>query len=157
MGLTREIAEFVSEATYDSLPDALVNEAKRILLETIAVTVLGSKSKLGKTIAEVLGQVDESPVAMRIGIGDRCSLRTSAFYNTAIADCNDSAGGFYKAVVHPGKNVAPASLTVASAMEKSGRDMILAMILGIECYFRLDLAIALPHSARGHYNDGTLQ
>ena len=156
MGITEELANFVAEATYESLPDAVVKEAKRTLLEAVANAVLGSRTRLGKSIAGVLTQVEEEPQAMFIGTGDRRSIKTAAFYNTAITDCNDAVGGYWKGVVHPGKNVVPASLTVASAKERSGKDLILAMILGIECYLRIDLLMAVSLAARGQYDDGVV-
>lgn len=118
MGVTEALAQFVSETTYDDLLDVVVDEAKRILLETIAVTLFGSRTSLGKTIGKAMKEIEEIPQAMRIGIGDRVSLKTAAFYNTALADTNDSAGGYVKAIVHPGKNVAPVALTVASSEGK---------------------------------------
>ena len=142
MGLTQELGQFVSETTYDSLPHAVVEEAKRILLETIASTVLGSGSSLGKTISKVIRGIEEAPQGVLIGTGDRRSLKTAAFYNTALADCNDSTGGYVKAVVHPGKNIAPTALTVASAEGKSGKDLILAMV-HLEVVFLLTLVLKL--------------
>ena len=156
MGVTEKFATFALETTYDNLPETVVSGTKRILLESVAVMLLGSSLKLGKMIAEVSTKGVESPEAMLIGRSDKRSLRTAAFYNTAIADCNDSAGGYYQGIVHPGKNVAPASLTAASAKGKSGKDLILAMVLGIECYSRIDRVMATSHAARGFYDDGTV-
>lgn len=156
MGVTEKLAKFASETTYDNLPEQVVKEAKSILLESVAVMLLGSRLKLGKTIGEVLTRGKESPEAMLIGRGNKRSLRTAAFYNTAIADCNDSAGGYYRGIVHPGKNVVPVSLTVASTRGKSGKDLILSMVIGIECYSRIDGVMAASHAARGFYDDGTV-
>jgi hypothetical protein len=47
--LTEKLASFVAEATYERLPHAVVNEAKRTLLKAGANAVLGSRIRLGKT------------------------------------------------------------------------------------------------------------
>ena len=156
MGLTENLARFTVETTYASLPNDVVEEAKNFLYETVAACLLGSGASLGKTIAEVLEKGEESPDAVLIGTAKKRSLRSAAFYNTAIVDCTDSVGGSFHAIVHPGKNVVPAALTVASAKRRSGKDLISAIILAVECYSRLDSVMALPHAARGHYSDGTV-
>jgi 2-methylcitrate dehydratase PrpD len=63
-------------------------------------------------------EVKEEPLSTLIGTDNRGFLKTAASYNTAIIDCNDATGDYWKGVVHPGKNVVPASLTIAISMEK---------------------------------------
>ncbi len=155
MEVTEQLSEFVSQTQYSSLPQIVVKEAKRIILESIANILFGSASGLGRTMAKVL-LMEESPGAVCINTGKRCSLRTAAFYNTAVADTVDSVGGSYKTIIHPGKNLVPASLTVASALEKNGKDLILAIVLGNECCFRMDIVIGGPIKVKGAYVDGVL-
>lgn len=154
MGVTEGLAEFVVETTYESLPQEAIDEARRCTLETVANNLLGSASGLAKRVAAELGKGDESPEAMLMGIGKKRSLRTAAFFNSLIADINDSCGGAERSVVHHGKNVVPVSLTTASAKEKSGRDMITAMMVAIECYTRIDRVMCSALNTRGYYSDG---
>lgn len=41
-------------------------------------------------------------------------------------------------------------------MGKSGKDLILAIVLGNECCFRIDLILGGPVKAKGYYADGIL-
>ncbi|MPZ68455.1 MAG: hypothetical protein GEU71_02890 [Actinobacteria bacterium] len=154
MGTTRELAEFMTEVTFDDLPADVVHEGRQLILESLAVTILGGRLELGRTLAAGQGFVD-----VRYALGDAAnpqSLRNAAFVNAAWADCNDSAGGSYKSVFHPGKNLLPAVLTVGIAEDRSGEEVILAAMAATECSFRIDFAIGLEHMARGHYTDGTV-
>jgi 2-methylcitrate dehydratase PrpD len=154
MGTTRLLAEFANNTRYEQLSDDVVRATNRLLLESLAVSVLGSRLQLGITIGSQLGFDGIS-----YALPDRTipsSIALAAFANAAWADCNDSAGGSYKSPVHPAKNLIPSVLAVGFAEEHSGRDMILAAALGIECVFRIDLAIGLEHLARGQYSDGTI-
>lgn len=155
MGVTEQLSEFVSQMSYSRLPDAVIKEAKRTVLESIANILLGSSSELAKTMAKIL-LVEGPSEAVCIGARKRGSLKNAVFYNAAVADTVDSAGGFFKGVIHPGKNLVPSSLTVASATGKSGKDLILATVLGTECCFRIDLVIGGPIKAKGYYADGIL-
>ncbi len=156
MNIAERIAEFTLKTDFNSLPDAVIHEAKRTLLEAIATMVLGSNLKLGWSIGNMLAGSEGTAGAFVVGRTGKLPLETAALYNTAIADVPDSTGGYYRGTVHPGKNVVPASLTTVSYLQKSGRDLILAIVLGTESYYRLDLLIGGPHSTRGHYTNGTL-
>ena len=154
MGATRTLAEFVENAEYDDLPEVVLRATRRLLLESIAVSILGSHLQLGVTIGSQLG-VEGAIYALP----DRSvpsSAARAAFANAAWADCNDAAGGSYKSPVHPAKNLIPSVLAVAFAEKTGGREIMLAAALGIECVFRIDLAIGLEHLARGQYSDGTI-
>ena len=154
MGATTTLAEFVEGAEYEALPQDVVRAANRLLLESIAVSIFGSRLDLGITIGTQLG-FDGTPYALP-DPAIRSSVPQAAFANAAWADCNDSAGGSYKSPVHPGKNLIPALFAAGLVEGSSGRDIVLAAALAIECVFRLDLAIGLEHLARGQYSDGTI-
>lgn len=156
MGVTEELMKFVSEAKFEDLPAPVVAEAKRHLLEGVCTITFGSGLGLGRSICEALYREGEPQEAVFIGTDKKGSLRTAAMYNATMGDMQDSCGGYYYGVVHPAKNVTPAALTYASAEGKNGKDLIVAMIMGIEAYARIDLAIAGAHTWRGHYNDGTI-
>ena len=154
MGTTGTLGEFVATTSYEDLPDEVIRATRRLLLESFAVSILGSRLQLGVTIGSRIGLDGGSYAVPDPAAPD--SVARAAFANAAWADCNDSAGGSYKSPVHPGKNLIPAVVATGIAEKRSGRDVILASALGIECVFRLDLAIGLEHLARGQYSDGTI-
>jgi 2-methylcitrate dehydratase PrpD len=153
MGVTRQVAEFVAGTRFDDLPEAAIVAARRLIVESFAVSILGGTLTAGKAIASATG-FGGSIYALG-NPEDASSVARAAFVNTAWADTNDAAGGSYKSPIHPGKNVLPAVLAMGLAENRPGRDVMTAAILGIECSFRLDAAIGLEHISRGHYSDGT--
>jgi 2-methylcitrate dehydratase PrpD len=140
--------------TSDSLPRDVMHAVRRLVEESVAVSVLGGRMALGRQIGSAMGFGD---VVYAVGgREDVTSVSRAAFVNAAWADCNDSAGGSYSAPLHPAKNLIPAALAVAFTENKGGRDLVRAVALGTEFAFRLDAAIGLEHMARGHYSDGPI-
>lgn len=154
MSTTQAFSDWAVETDFKSLPPAVVNAARRLIEESVAVSILGGGMRLGRRIGTSKGIGD---MAYATGaVGDTTSLARAAFVNAAWADCNDSAGGSYTAPLHPAKNLVPATLAVALTEGASGADVIRAVSLGTEFAFRLDASIGLEHMARGHYSDGPI-
>lgn len=153
---TEELAKFVADMTFAGLPEGVVHQARLFVLETAAAAILGTTSSVARKMADILAGLGERQEAALIGVGAKSSCRTAAFYNTFALDVYDAGGGYDYGVVHPGKNVVPTALTVASCLEKSGKDLITAVVAGIETETRIDAAVLPSHIFRGHYDDGTV-
>ncbi len=134
--VTTEIADFLADVRFEDLPEAVVHETKRILLDSIGCAIAGlisEKGKLSVRLARRLGGPLESTI---IGVGGKVSAANAAFANGELINALDwDVGG-----VPPGHStpaVLPASLALAESSGASGRDLILAMALGHELSGRL--------------------
>jgi 2-methylcitrate dehydratase PrpD len=154
MSATAGFSEWAVGTSFGSLPPEVVRAVRRLVQESVAVSVLGSGMRLGRQIAGSMGFGDVPYAISRVE--DVTSASRAAFVNAAWADCNDSAGGSYSAPLHPAKNLIPAALSVALEKGASGEELIRAVAVGTEFAFRLDAAIGLEHMARGHYSDGPI-
>ncbi len=138
--LTQELASFAVEAKFDNIPEAVVHEAKRILLDSIGCALAGiatDKGKISIKLARRLGASQESSI---IGVGDRVSCYSAAFANGELINALD-----YDAVLSPPTHVSPyvipAPLALAEAIGASGRELILATVLGHEIATRVAQAL----------------
>jgi 2-methylcitrate dehydratase PrpD len=154
MSTTAAFSEWAVETRFESLPSDVVRAVRRLVEESVAVSVLGSGMTLGRQIGASMGFSDV-PYAVATD-EDVTSPSRAAFVNAAWADCNDSAGGSYSAPLHPAKNLIPAAMAVALTIGASGQELLRAVAVGTEFAFRLDAAIGLEHMARGHYSDGPI-
>ena len=134
--VTTEIADFITHAKFDDLPQAAVHEAKRVLLDSIGCAIAGlttDKGKLSVQLARRLGGPPESTV---IGVGGKISSTNAAFANGELINALDWDAG----VVPPGHStpcVVAASLALAESIGASGKELVLAMALGHEISGRL--------------------
>lgn len=147
MGPTREYAAFAARTALDDVPDAVASTATRLLIESVAVTLLGGGLTMGRQLAAVTGW-PQTAYAVPNGT-DASEIARAAACNAALADVNDSAGGALATPIHPGKNLLPAAVTAWLASERPGTEVVRAAALGGEFALRLDAAIGLPHKQIG--------
>lgn len=117
---------------YDRLPPEIVNETKRILLNSLGIAVGGlasDKGKIGIEMAKKMGGVPESTL---IGVGGKFSAPVAAFANAELLNGLDM-----DALPHIPPIVIPAILAVAEAQKASGKELIAAMSVGQELARRL--------------------
>ena len=137
--ITQEIVRFAAETQFDDLPDEVVHETKRTLLDSIGCAIAGlsvEKGKLALKLARRLGGTPESNI---IGTGEKVSCCSASFANGELINALD-----YDAVLLPGHVspfVIPAILALAECNETSGRDLIVALALGHEISARVGGAL----------------
>ena len=154
--LGRRIADWVHGISYAALPDKTVHEAKRRILDSIG-TCLGAYHVRPAKVARAVAQ---SVVDTRAGIvwGTHHSTlpELAAFANGAMVrylDFNDTYLSLEPA--HPSDNI-PAAVAVGQAAGKSGKDCILALVIGYEIQCRMCDAASLRAGGWDHVTYGAL-
>jgi len=135
--ITEDLIQFIVDTRYEDLPEEVVKEAKRGLLDSIGCAVGGiatEKGKIAVALARRLGGKEESTL---IGLGDRVSCANAAFANGELLNSLD-----YDAISHILPFVVPPTLAMAESTKASGKDLILATVLGQEISKRLMLALS---------------
>lgn len=117
---------------YDKLPPEIVEETKRILLNSLGIAVGGlasDKGKIGIEMARKMGGVPESTL---LGVGGKFSAPVAAFANAELLNGLDM-----DALPHIPPIVIPAVLAVAEANHASGKELIASLAVGMEIARRL--------------------
>src|SRR6185312_4184561 len=116
-------------ASFEKLPDAVINEGKRAILDCIGSGIAGVTSDVGRiAIAATHAETGSSAVW---GTPYRRSPRCAALTNGVLAhahdldDTNDSMRG------HPSAPVVPVILALGDQVGASGRDIITAYVVGV--------------------------
>lgn len=130
--LSEELARFVVETKFEHLPDEIVYEAKRVLLDSIGCGIGGIEVKKGKISIEMARKFGGPPESSIIGIGDKVSCCHAAFANGELMNALD-----YNIVPHIPVFVVPPALALAESTRASGRDLILTTVLAQEISKRL--------------------
>lgn len=148
-GITAQIARFVVETAYESLSPEVVLAAKRAWLDTIGVTLAGRDEDGSRIALEYARAGGSAPQASVLGSGYQTSAALAALVNGAYGhalDFDDMSKGLNG---HPSVALIPAVLAVAERDGKSGRDALLAFIVGYEVSAKLGLALGPSGYARG--------
>ncbi len=139
-GVTDKILEFVANLQYKDIPPEAINEAKRLLLDSIGCALGGlsvDKGKLGVKMARRLGGPQESSVW---GTRDRVSSAGAAFANGELTNALDM-----DALMFPGGHVPPCVISAPVALAEhqgtSGKELIMVIALVHELASRISGAM----------------
>ena len=153
--VTQRLAQFVAETKWDALKPPVVHQAKRALLNFFAVALTGCREPAIETALQSLAVFSGGRQAAVIGRRERADALSAAFLNAASANVLDFCDTHVPTVIHPTAPVAPALFALCETRRVSGRDLILALVLGNEIECRIGLAMSPSHYRRGWHITAT--
>jgi 2-methylcitrate dehydratase PrpD len=154
-GVTERLAQFVVETRWDDLPQDVAHQAKRALMNFFAVALTGCRDATIETALQSLAAFSGGKQATIIGRRERIDALGAAFLNAAGANVLDFCDTHVPTVIHPIAPVAPALLALAELQRVSGRELLLALVLGDEIECRIGLAMSPSHYNRGWHITST--
>ena len=142
MDFASEYANMAVQARFEDIPPHTVEMTKRFVLDTLGVGIAGSARDEAKKAVEIVrkwGGKEESTVLV---FGDRLPVIHSVFANSVMFHALDFDDTHDGAVVHGYVTNFSAALAVAESLGGvSGKDLIVALNLGLDLTCRLGLAI----------------
>jgi 2-methylcitrate dehydratase PrpD len=147
--VTASVARFAREFDLQAAPEAVLERAKRAVLDTVGVTVAGGREPSFQILATTLGDSRADQATILPG-GSRTSAAQAAFLNGTAGHALDYDDVIDEIKGHPSVVLVSALLALAEAEGKSGRDLLEAYVVGLEV--ACALAQALPVDA--HYAAG---
>jgi 2-methylcitrate dehydratase PrpD len=150
------LARFATETRYADLPAAVIENCKILFADSIAVIAAGMQSDEMKALAASCFATGHGGNSTVIGTGRRASAETSAFLNGTAATWHDFDAGNTRAHGHPATYVIPAALAAAQAQGASGRDLLLATVLGYEICARVGAATNMRIAVHPHGTYGVI-
>lgn len=122
---TERLAVYAAAARFDDLPQFAVERAKQCLIDAIACAIFGRQFPWSVMVLEE---------ALSIGMGGPCRVPRVPGKTLHVPQAAPGAG------VHPGATVALPALAMAQAVNASGKDLIAAIVAGVEVMFRIGAA-----------------
>ena len=155
MLLAEKLARWTHKLKYSDLTKDAIHETKRRIIDSLG-TALGAYRSKPATIARATAETVSFPRngSAIVGTRSRTTPDLAAFANGAAIrylDYNDTY--LSKEPAHPSDNIA-ATLAVAQAANRSGRDLILATVIAYEIQCRLCDAASLRTHGWDHVTYG---
>jgi len=141
--LTRQIANFAYELSFDQLPQAVVAAATRFMIDTLACAIAAhdcEPAQMGLRLAR--GAVPLKYPGRIICHGETSTAETATFVNTTMIrnlDFNDEYPGG-----HP-SDCLGAFLAIAEAAQADGKKLIESLVIAYELFLRLSDATQLRY------------
>lgn len=148
MNPTEKLAAFVAETRLNDIPPAVLEHSRLPIIDGVAVT-LGGYPPIGEKILEFISELGGRPVSTIAGTGYKTSAPLAAYANGTLAhvldydDLNESMGG------HPTAPVLSAALAVGEMVQATGKQLLLAYILGVETETKIGRALIKTLYGRG--------
>ena len=153
MNETRTLAEFVAQLRYEDLPQPVVDQACRIVADTLGCALSAwaedpEKARIALELAELYRSDKGASV---IGVsGVKSQPAFAAMANGILANAADNDDTHKRALLHTGSVVVPSALALAETQGLSGRDLILALVAGYEVAVRVGMAVMPTHYRYWH-------
>ncbi|HXF67985.1 MAG TPA: MmgE/PrpD family protein [Burkholderiales bacterium] len=156
MSFALELARRIRALAFGELPPEAVHWAKVGILDTVGVTLAGSREEATRALAAVTLRGSAGGPALVFGSGMRARALDAALVNGTAAhaldydDCNNTLGG------HPSAPILPALFAAADEIGASGREFIAAYVAGFETECKLSLGLNFHQYTRGWHPTTTL-
>ncbi|MGV6872229.1 MmgE/PrpD family protein [Pseudochelatococcus sp. B33] len=153
--VTRHLAEWIVRLTASDIPNAVNDEGVRTFVNWLGCAVGGADHETVDRAIAALRPFSGAPQAGVIGRGERFDVLHAALLNGISSHVLDYDDTHLKTIIHPAGPVASALMAVSEYRPVSGRDLLTALIVGIEVECRIGNAIYPDHYDRGWHITGT--
>lgn len=150
---TKILADYAAGLKYEELPADVVEQAKKIILHTIAVSIASSNMSPTVNAAAVAAARRSGPDATIWGAkGVRVSPSDAVYANGTAADVLDWEDCTWTG--HASAGAIPASFAYGEQKHAGGREVITAIVAAYEVYQRIAMAVPAPTSTPTSPRDG---
>lgn len=146
VGTSRELGAFLSDLRFEDLPRPVVEKTKELFLDWIASALAGRDAEPVRALEQFAARMGPGDGPSEILVGRR---RTSPFFaalvngaSSHVVEQDDVHNG---SVFHPATVVFPAVLAAAQEIGASGRDLIVASVVGYEAGIRIGEFLGRSH------------
>lgn len=155
VGATAALARFVAGSAYGDLPEAVIRESRRCVLDHLGLLI----GAAGHPAAEIaLAEAREEggePQATVIGYGERLPVTSVALVLGILSHVLDYDDTHAVTILHGTGPSLAAALPLAEQRRMSGRDLIAAHAVGFEAGARVSRAVWPDHYDVGWHMTGT--
>lgn len=153
--ITRLLAEFVAGHPSRGWSDEIDAQAHRTFMNWLgcAIGAAGHESVLSSLAA--VQELSPAPQATLLGLRERVDIANAALINGIASHTFDFDDTHLKTIIHPAGPVASALLALAEKTGASGRELLDALVLGIDVACRLGNMMYPHHYDRGWHITGS--
>lgn len=153
--ITRILAEFVATHPSRGWSEAVEHEAHRTLLNWLGCAVGAARHESTQAALAAVQMLQPAPQAQVLGRHERVDMASAALVNGISSHTYDFDDTHLKTIIHPAGPVASALLPLAEVMGANGRQVIDALVLGIDVSCRVGNVMYPDHYDRGWHITGS--
>jgi 2-methylcitrate dehydratase PrpD len=145
INLQSKAAKFISELRYEALPIEIVENTKYRILDWLGSALAGISYHSSRIVTDLVKSNGGAPRATVLKGKAKVPVSQAAFANGVIGHVAEFDDGHRLAIAHPGAVTVPTALAVAEGYNRSGKELLTAIVAGYEVLIRLGMAINPSH------------
>ena len=153
--ITAILAKFVSSHPSRGWSDAVDHEAHRTFLNWVGCAVGAAQHESAEAALGAVRMLEPAAQSSVLGRGEKVDMASAALVNGITSHTFDFDDTHLKTIIHPAGPVASALLALAEVTGASGREVIDALVLGIDVSCRMGNCIYPEHYDRGWHITGS--
>jgi 2-methylcitrate dehydratase PrpD len=137
--LSQRVADFVASRTWDSIPAAVRERAALVMLDAIGTAFAASRYPFAPVAFSALSGLGSGDSVV-IGMDAKLALRDAVVMNGILVHGLDYDDTYLPGSVHLSASCVPVVLGMGAHTQASGKEMLLACVLGLEISARIAAA-----------------
>ena len=156
-GLTLRFADLVHSLKYEAIPEEVCKKAKFIIRDGLGNQIAASAiSEPARKVIEIVKEWGGKPESTVIGYGFKVPAPMAAMCNAMMGHGVELDDAHGSGLIKAGSVMVPSLMALAEANNKSGKEVVTALIAGYEVAIRIAKAINPGHRQRGFHTTGTV-
>jgi 2-methylcitrate dehydratase PrpD len=153
--ITQILAQFVANHPSRGWSDAVDHEAHRTFFNWFGCAVGAAHHESAEAALAAVNLLQPSQQASVLGRSDKVDMASAALINGITSHTFDFDDTHLKTIIHPAGPVASAALALAEHRGATGRDVIDALVIGIDVSCRVGNTMYPDHYDRGWHITGS--
>jgi 2-methylcitrate dehydratase PrpD len=136
----KKIINFLDGFSLGGLPPAVLNEARRAVLDTLGCMIAGIDTPLGESLHELAGRFTDKHGVKVLGLEPSIIPFMAAMCNSYMANAHDADDGHRRSRLHAGGIIIPTALVAGEENGSTGKAFFESVITGYELGHRAGMA-----------------
>lgn len=149
---TERVVDFVVNAQFDAAPKKALSVARHAILDCVGVALAGAREPAGEIAAKWARAAAGAPQATVWGQDLKTSAHDAALVNGTAAHALDYDDVTWGLIGHPSVSLVSSLLPLGEGIGASGRDILLAYVVGFEVMAKLGRTTQPKHSLEGGWH-----
>jgi len=145
-GVTSRYAEFVEGFTFKQLPGPVIARTKEVIYDGIGALLSATSDRfdIGGVLSRFVQETGGTPESQIFGMRHRANCVTAALVNGTLGYYCDIESHHPGAIMHAIAVVGSAALAVGERQHSTGREVLAAIVVGIDSACRVSYALSAP-------------
>jgi 2-methylcitrate dehydratase PrpD len=153
--ITQILAKFISSHPSKGWDDTVDHEAHRTFMNWVGCAIGAAQHESVQATLAAMREFQTAEQASILGRSEKVDMASAALINGISSHTFDFDDTHLKTIIHPAGPIASAILALGEKLGSSGRDLIDALVIGIDVSCRIGNAMYPNHYDRGWHITGS--